>query len=143
MKTIGFVVKLSSSDILASRRFYTKILGFVVDERYTINVGGCYLNESYIQLNLPDLDNNIAIGLYKDIYAPMPKQDPSAIPGTAPTFLVADIKSEREALIKKGVSVEEIISNTSDEGYTDEFAFFQDPDNNTLVIRQNIEHKTK
>jgi catechol 2,3-dioxygenase-like lactoylglutathione lyase family enzyme len=138
VETVGLVVKLSSSDILASRRFYTEILGFVVDERYTINKGGCYLNESYLELNLPGLESNIAIGLYKDIYTPFPKQDPVTVPGTAPTFLVADIKSVRQSLIEKGVSVGEIIENTSDEGYIDHFAFFQDPDNNTLVIRQNI-----
>jgi catechol 2,3-dioxygenase-like lactoylglutathione lyase family enzyme len=138
MNETGLVVKLSSSDVLASRHFYTEILGFVVDERYTINKGGRYLNESYLQLNLPGLDDNIAIGLYKDIDAPMPKQDPSATPGTAPTFLVADIESLRQSLIEKDVSVGEIIENTSDEGYVDHFAFFQDPDNNTLVLRQNI-----
>lgn len=138
MNETGLVVKLSSSDVLASRHFYTEILGFVVDERYTINKGGCYLNESYLQLNLPGLESNIAIGLYKDIDAPMPKQDPDTAPGTAPTFLVGDIKSVRHSLIEKGVSVGEIIANTSDDGYVDHFAFFQDPDNNTLVIRQNI-----
>lgn len=138
MNKTGLVIKLSTSDVLASRRFYTEILGFTVDERYTINKGGCYLNESYLQLNLPGLDNNIAIGLYKDIYTPFPKQDPSATPSAAPTFMVADIVSIRQSLIEKGVSVEEIIENTSDEGYVDHFAFFQDPDNNTLVIRQNI-----
>ncbi len=138
MDNTGFVVKLSSSDILTTRRFYTDILGFVVDERYTINKGGCYLNESYLQLNLPGLDKNIAIGLYKDIYTPLPKQDPGTMPGTVPTFLVSDIKSVRQSLIEKGVSVGEIIENTSDAGYVDYFAFFQDPDNNTIVIRQNI-----
>ena len=138
MNETGLVVKLSSSDVLASRHFYTEILGFVVDERSTINKGGCYLNESYLQLNLPGLESNIAIGLYKDIDAPMPKQDPDMTPGTTPTFLVNDIKSVRHSLIEKGVPVGEIITNTSDEGYVDHFTFFQDPDNNTLVIRQNI-----
>ena len=134
----GLVVKLSSSDILASQSFYTEILGFIVDARYTINKGGSYQAESYLQLKMPGLNSRIAIGLYKDIDQPFPKQDPEAIPGTAPTFLVADIKAARRALIEKGVSVGEIIPNTSDKGYTDHFAFFQDPDNNTLVLRQNL-----
>lgn len=130
----GLVIKLSSSNILNSKNFYTEILGCMIDARYTINSGGNFGKESYLQLNLPGINGNIAIGLYKDIDAPLPPQDT----GTAPTFLVADIISMRQYLIDKGVSVGEIIINKSDEGYIDHFAFFQDPDNNTLVIRQNI-----
>ncbi|HSK73268.1 MAG TPA: ferritin-like domain-containing protein [Pyrinomonadaceae bacterium] len=134
----GLVVKLSSSDILNSKNFYTDILGCTIDARYTLNSDGKFGKDSYLQLNLPGLNSNIAIGLYKDIDAPLPKQDPSATPGTAPTFVVADIKSVRQSLINKGVSVGEIIENKSDQGYVDFFAFFQDPDNNTLVLRQNV-----
>ena len=31
-----------------------------------------------------------------------------------------------------------INSNKSDKGYVDRFFFFRDPDNNSLVIRENI-----
>lgn len=137
MKTTGQVVKLSSSEITVSLKFYTEIMGFMVDERYTLNSGGNFGEFSYVQLTMPGLDDNIALGLFKDIDAPFPAGDPSTVPGTAPTFVVADIGCVRDSLIEKGVKVGEIISNTSDAGYTDHFAFFQDPDNNTLVIRQN------
>lgn len=134
----GLVVKLSSSDILASQHFYTKKLGFTVDERYTLNSDGKFGKESYLQLNSTSLGHNIAIGLYKDIDAPLPQQDPSTAPGTAPTFIITDIKATRKSLLRKGVFVGEIIENKSDDGYIDHFAFFQDPDNNTLVLRQNM-----
>lgn len=88
---------------------------------------------------MPGLADNIAIGLFKDIDKPFPPADPSTVPGTAPTFMVSDIESVRNDLIAKGVKVGDIISNTSNNGYADHFAFFQDPDNNTLVIRQNID----
>lgn len=135
----GMVVKLSCSDIKASRQFYTTVLSFTVDERYTLNSDGNFGPSSYIQLNMPGIGRDIAIGLYKDIDGPFPVQAPDTVPGTAPTFVVADIAAMRNSLIAKGVKVGEIISNTSDDGHTDQFAFFQDPDNNTLVIRQNMD----
>lgn len=138
MNTIGQVVKLSASDIQASARFYTEIMGFTVDPRYTLNTGN-FGEFSYVQLTMPGLSDSIAIGLFKDIDKPFPAGDPSARPGTAPTFMVKDIESVRNDLIGKGIKVGDIISNTSNNGYTDHFAFFQDPDNNTLVIRQNMD----
>lgn len=36
MKTTGQVVKLSASDIPVSVNFYTEVLGFTVDARYTL-----------------------------------------------------------------------------------------------------------
>jgi catechol 2,3-dioxygenase-like lactoylglutathione lyase family enzyme len=134
MHEVGLVVKLSSSNILKSAAFYTENLGFVVDKRYTINSNGNYGPNSYMQLTLPGLDTTIAIGLFKDIDEPLPAQ----ATGTAPTFVVADLASVRTKLLANGVTVGEIIKNTSDEGYIDIFAFFADPDNNTLVIRENV-----
>lgn len=134
----GLVVKLSSSDILKSKDFYVENLGCRIDPRYTLNSDGKFGKDSYLQLIPPGLSSSIAIGLYKDIDAPFPKSDPSATPGTAPTFVVGNIESVRQSLIEKGVTVGEIIPNKSDEGYIDHFAFFQDPDNNTLVLRQNM-----
>jgi catechol 2,3-dioxygenase-like lactoylglutathione lyase family enzyme len=138
MKTAGRVVKLSASDIQVSVKFYMEIMGFTVDDRYTLNTGGAWGTFSYVQLNMPGLADNIAVGLFKDIDKPFPAGDPSTVPGTAPTFMVTDIESVRNSLMEQKVNVGEIISNTSDAGYTDHFAFFRDPDNNTLVIRQNM-----
>ena len=134
----GLVVKLSSSDIVKSKDFYVENLGCRIDPRYTLNSDGNFGTNSYLQLIPPGLSSSIAIGLYKDIDAPFPKGDPETTPGTAPTFIVGDIEATRRDLIEKGVTVGEIIPNKSDEGYIDHFAFFQDPDNNTLVLRQNV-----
>jgi catechol 2,3-dioxygenase-like lactoylglutathione lyase family enzyme len=54
MKTTGQAVKLSASDIPVSLKFYTEIMGFTVDDRYTINSGGgTWGTFSYVQLNMP------------------------------------------------------------------------------------------
>lgn len=134
MQTDQVIIKLSVSNVLAAQAFYTEILGFTVDQGYTINAGGNYGMESYVQLQHEGLKGVVALGLFKDIEQPMAPQET----GTAATFIVKDIVSTRDFLIAQGVEVGGIIENTSDHGLIDHFAFFADPDNNTLVIRQNM-----
>lgn len=135
------VIKVSVSDILKSQKFYEEILGFKVDERYTINSGGNYGMESFIQLYVDSNDKKgFMLGLYKDIDAPF---YPLPETGTVPTFIVDDIKETLHYFKTQNVVIDEtdgeiIISNTSDKGFTDHFLFFRDPDNNSLVIRENI-----
>lgn len=137
----GIVIKLSSSDILVSKAFYINILGFQADDRYTINAGGNYGPTSYLQLNAVQNDQAVyAIGLYKDIDQPF---SPPPENGTVPSFLVSDLEATLAYLQGYNVTIDKIdgqiiLSNTSDEGYTDHFFFFRDPDNNSLVARQNI-----
>lgn len=138
MNNLGMVIKLSSSNIPASAEFYTKVLGCVIDKRYTLCKGN-FGPESYMQLDLPGLSKNIAIGLYRDIDYPLPVLNF----GTALTFVVADLKELIKKLTAKGVKVGDVITNTSDDGYTDIFASFCDPDNNVLYIRENLEKKVK
>lgn len=140
------VTKLSVSDVLHSKEFYENVLGFTVDERYTISDGGTYSTNSYLEMNAPCAQGgSFTIGLYKDIDAPYPSMPAN---GTVPSFIVDDIKATLQDLLQQGVVVmpmgggegddKYIISNTSDEGYVDLFFFFCDPDNNSLVIRQNM-----
>lgn len=135
------VIKLSVSDILKSQKFYEEILGFKVDDRYTINSGGNYGMESFIQLYFDSKDDKgFILGLYKDIDAPF---YPLPETGTVPSFIVDDIQETLDYFKTRNVVIDEtdgeiIISNTSDKGFTDRFFFFRDPDHNSLVIRENI-----
>lgn len=128
------VIKISSSDFQRSIDFYRDNLGFEVDPRYTINNGGMFGKNSYLQMNS---SSGCIIGLFQDIskpYNPLPES------GTVPSFLVNNILKAYEFLKEKGVSIDPpgIILNTSEQGYQDKFFFFRDPDQNSLVIRQNL-----
>lgn len=137
-KSKKIIIKLSVSDVLQSQKFYEEILGFKTDEKYTLNSGGNYGTDSFIQLYLEDTIG-FMLGLYKDITTPF---DPLPQTGTTPTFMVDDIEATLDYFQKEKVVIDEIegeiiISNTSDQGYTDRFFFFRDPDNNSLVVRQD------
>lgn len=132
--------------MVAAKSFYENILGFKIDDRYTINKNGNYDTGSYMQLytSFNGL-GDVALGLYKDIdkpYTTMPEN------GTVPSFIVDDIHSTlcyfQEQKVKiapvdqDNGSNSYIIENISDEGYVDLFFFFCDLDNNSFVIRQNL-----
>lgn len=128
------VVKISSSDLSRSIDFFQKNLGFEIDNRYSINVGGDFGNESYFQMNS---SSGCTIGLFKDIsapYSPLPES------GTVLSFIVDNVDETLKTFEAKGISIDPpgIILNISDEGYQDKFFFFRDPDNNSLVIRENL-----
>nr|WP_315224567.1 VOC family protein [uncultured Flavobacterium sp.] len=140
-KSKALIVKLSVSDVVASRKFYEEILGFKVDDKYTLNSGGNFGMESYLQMYLDSKEkNDFMLGLFKDIslpFYPLPET------GSVPSFIVDDIKATLEYFISKKVVIDKIDgviinTNTSDKGYVDKFFFFRDPDNNSLVIRENI-----
>jgi predicted enzyme related to lactoylglutathione lyase len=77
-----------------------------------------------MQFNLPDIDQ-VAIGL---------SASGSVSPGgSVPTFVVNDINAARQSLLDNGVEVGPI----QDVGLGVLMAFFQDPDGNTLALRQN------
>lgn len=144
------VTKISVSDMLVSKSFYENILGFQVDERFTINAvkkKKHYQKGSYMQLNAPSTTGGaFTLGLFKDMkkhFKKMPKN------GTVPSFIVEDIHATLHQFIEQNVAVQVaienatgdqryIIENKSDEGYVDLFFFFCDPDNNSFVIRQNL-----
>ncbi|WP_296702647.1 VOC family protein [Algoriphagus sp.] len=137
--SIGSVIKISISDINKSIEFYRNVLGFSLDPRYSILKNPKEI--SYIQMNFNNGGNHsVAIGLYNDIKEPF---NPIPENGTVPSFIVEDIEStlklfqEKKVVIDK-VDGEFIIENTSDEGFVDKFFFFRDPDNNSLVIRENL-----
>ena len=135
------VVKISVSNMLESKLFYERVLGFKTDDRYTINKGGTFAASSYVQMDLISSNGNaLILGLYKDIdepYEPLPQT------GTVPSFIIADIEETLKCFLDIHVVIDKIDgkiiqSNTSDKGYTDHFFFFRDPDNNSLVVRQNM-----
>lgn len=98
------VIKLSVSDILKSQKFYEEILGFKVDDRYTLNSGGNYGMESFIQLYLDSNDEKgFMLGLYKDIDAPF---YPFPETGTVPSFIVDDIQATLDYFITQKVVID-------------------------------------
>ena len=140
-KSKEIVIKLSVSDIHQSIKFYQEVLGFTIDDRYTLNSDENFGTESYIQLYLDERDKSgFRLGLFKDIDAPF---NPYPETGTVPSFIVEDIQATLEYFQTMKVTIDEtdgviINSNKSDKGYVDQFFFFRDPDNNSLVIRENI-----
>lgn len=137
----ALVVKVSVSDIPKSLAFYSSVLGFRLDDRYNIDMDGNWGSNSYVQLNFESEGKVLwAIGLFKDIaqpYAPVPQT------GTVPSFMVTDIQATLAYLKSNQVVIDqvdgqEIISSTSDSGYTDLCVFFRDPDGNSWVVRQNV-----
>ena len=138
----NLVIKLSVSDMIKSRRFYIDILGLTENTKYTINKNGKYGLYSYLHLDFVNKeDKAFSIGLFKDIEAPYKEK---SLNGTVPSFIVADIEATlkffqaEKVVIDKNKDGSIIITNKSDKGYTDKFFFFRDPDNNSLVIRQNM-----
>ncbi|SIO16176.1 VOC family protein [Algoriphagus halophilus] len=134
------VTKISSSNLNRSKEFYERVLGFKLDPKYSItHPTGTDL--PYLQMNLTGPNGSkIVFGLYQDIPSPF---SPKPTNGTVPSFLVDDIESTLAFFQENQVSIDKagdsyILTNKSDEGYIDQFFFFRDPDNNSLVIRQNI-----
>lgn len=140
---VDLVTKISVSNMIKSKGFYEKTLGFQLDARYTINSDNDFGEMSYMQFNLEKSEGqNIIFGLYKDIDKPF---DPMPNTGTVPSFIVDDIEATLSFFQKNEVVIDKIggdyiLTNKSDQGYIDKFFFFRDPDNNSLVIRQNINH---
>lgn len=138
----SLVTKISVSDVNRSVNFFTKVLKFKVVPRYTINKGGNFGDQSYVQLKSK---RGITIGLFKDISKPY---NPKPETGTVPSFIVKNIKKTLKRLQKNDVTIDEfdgsiILSNVSDDGYEDRFFFFRDPDNNSFVMRQNMGKENK
>lgn len=134
------VTKISVSNMELSIKFYTSILGFEVDNDYTINAGNNFGQDSYVQLRQQtNSSGEIVLGLFKDLDRPL---NPKPEVGTVPSFIVADIEETLAYLQSKNVKIDNdsdpIITNTSDKGFEDKFFFFRDPDNNSLVVRENM-----
>lgn len=134
------VTKISVSNMELSIKFYTSILGFEMDDDYTINAGNNFGQDSYVQLRQQtNSSGEIVLGLFKDLDRPL---NPKPEVGTVPSFIVADIEETLAYLQSKNVKIDNdsdpIITNTSDKGFEDKFFFFRDPDNNSLVVRENM-----
>lgn len=114
----GFIVKVDVTDLDRSLAWYQQQLGFEVDERYSAG--------SWRQLTLPELPNT-ALGLYHN-------PDGAGLGGKRATFVVKDIDTLRDSLIRGGVEVGEVVQL----GDWVKLAFLKDPDGNVFGIRQNI-----
>lgn len=139
-KSNEIVTKISVSNMELSIKFYTSILGFEIDDDYTINVGKNYGEDSYVQLYMRVKESGtLVLGLFKDLDRPL---NPKPEVGTVPSFIVADIEEALEYLqsmkVKIDNDIDPIITNTSDKGFEDKFFFFRDPDYNSLVVRGNM-----
>lgn len=138
---LNFVTKISVSNMTKAIKFYTNILGFEIQDEYTINENGDYGTYSYVQMVLDtNRGNGILIGLFVDIDKPF---DKVADNGTVPSFIVEDLDETLKYLQSHQVKIDPIEGviiqeNISDHGKTDRFFFFQDLDRNSLVARQNM-----
>lgn len=119
----AFVAKVAVSDMDRSVKWYKTMLDFVEDHRFAAN-------PYWTQLNMPGLAR-VAMGL--SAHTPY-TASPSSAPDPVATFVVADIKQARQALIDRGVDT---MGQIEDVGQGVYLAFFQDPDKNWLGLRQN------
>ena len=110
------VSKINVKNIKLSIEWYVSKLGFVHDPRFDLTTW------SQLSIGIP----NVAIGLSREA--------PTGSGGAVITFVTEDIRAAREALIKNGVDVGEIIKIVDDGVY---LVFFKDLDGNTLGLRQN------
>lgn len=112
----AFVAKLDVTNLQASAGFYGTALGLERDTSFD--------TPTWTQFKLPGIDQ-VAIGLYAGGNV--------SRGGAVPTFVVKDIKVACQGLIDNSVEVGPIY----DVGHGVLMAFFLDPDNNTLALRQN------
>jgi predicted enzyme related to lactoylglutathione lyase len=117
VEDVGFVTKINVKSLDASTKWYVEKVGLIPDPTFD--------TPSWRQLYLPK-HKDIQIGLNLN-----PKGVGTG--GATLTFVVQDIEKERQALIKKGVTV----SKVTDVGHGVLLAFFKDPDGNQLGLRQN------
>ena len=112
----AFIAKLDVSNLKMSADFYENVLGLVHDPRFD--------TDKWMQFNVPNI-NQVAVGLWES--------DNVGTGGSVPTFVVTDIQAAGNYLTEQGIAVSPI----QDVGEGVFMAFFDDPDGNTLGLRQN------
>lgn len=112
----SFVAKVNVRDLSTSRQWYQDRLGLQPQPEYD--------TPTWAQFQIPTINASIGLNL-----------DPTHVgtAGAVSTFVVADIVATRNALIGQDIVVTPII----DVGHGVKLAFFQDPSNNSLGLRQN------
>ncbi|AFD07470.1 SMU1112c/YaeR family gloxylase I-like metalloprotein [Solitalea canadensis] len=119
-------IAIICSDYEKSKSFYCDVLGLsIIQETFRAE------RESY-KLDLA-LGSNYVIELFSFPDPPVRRSFPEACGLRHLAFEVDDIKSAKEELISKGVTVQEI---RMDELTGKQFAFFDDPDGLPLEIYQ-------
>jgi predicted enzyme related to lactoylglutathione lyase len=116
------LVPVPVSDVDRAKTFYTEQLGFVLDVDVTPVPG-----MRVVQLTPPGSACSIVIGTGMGPISEMP---PGTVKGLH--LVVADIDASRAELVGRGVDVGEV----SDVGGGVRYAFFSDPDGNTLALQE-------
>ena len=116
------LVPVPVSDVDRAKTFYTEQVGFVLDVDVTPVPG-----MRVVQLTPPGSACSIVIGTGMGPISEMP---PGTIKGLH--LVVADIDASRAELVGRGVDVGEV----SDVGGGVRYAFFADPDGNTLALQE-------
>jgi len=118
LKEYGLVAKLDVRDLKVSLEFYVQKLGLTNDLRWQVP-------DVWAQVYYPN-NPRAWIGLNKTA-------QPVTNQGSTITFLVRDIKEARARLQAEGIEVSEIEEAPGDVL----LCFFQDPDQNSLGLRQD------
>jgi predicted enzyme related to lactoylglutathione lyase len=116
------LVPVPVSDVDRAKTFYTEQVGFVLDVDVTPVPG-----MRVVQLTPPGSACSIVIGTGMGPISEMP---PGTVKGLH--LVVADIDASRAELVGRGVDVGEV----SDVGGGVRYAFFSDPDGNTLALQE-------
>ena len=114
----AIVDKVDVSNLADSVSWYTDKLGMTVDTRFRVP-------GSWEQLNFPNIPR-MALGLNNNASG-------VGTGGQVTTIVVTDIVATRDDLMAKGVEVGPI----EEPGDGVQLAFFKDPDENQLGLRQN------
>jgi predicted enzyme related to lactoylglutathione lyase len=116
------LVPVPVSDVDHAKEFYTARLGFVLDVDVQPSTG-----MRIVQLTPPGSACSILLSTGLDAVSEM---TPGSVKGLH--LVVDDIARAREALIGRGVDVSEI----SDVGGGVKYAWFADPDGNSLTLQE-------
>ena len=116
------LVPVPVTDVDRSKAFYTEQLGFALDVDVAPVPG-----MRVVQLTPPGSACSIVIGTGM---GPISSMAPGTVQGLH--LVVADLDAAREELVGRGVDVGEV----SDVGGGVRYAFFSDPDGNTLALQE-------
>jgi catechol 2,3-dioxygenase-like lactoylglutathione lyase family enzyme len=115
------LVPIPVTDVDRAKSFYADSLGFVLDVDVRPADG-----VRVVQLTPPGSACSIALGTGLPAY----EAPPGSLRGLH--LVVADIEAARAELVARGVQVAEVL----DVGGGVKYAFFEDPDGNTLTLQE-------
>ncbi len=117
------VIAIPVSDVEASARFYTEVLGFHLDHDVE-HVPGIRV----VQVTPPGSPTSVVFG------AGMPLGDPGTTKGLQ--LVVDDIAATRSTLAERGLAISEVQQLGPEGTPGSRFAFFTDPDGNGWSLQE-------